>query len=220
MASLRDIARNPRLWNDLFLPKPDVVRYGAALGGAAFASPLGANGRGQAFFLMPSATLNAVGGLQVYLKESLAAGGASNGWAVSVVVGLLNTVVVDAGYKTIIVNRTAAATLATLKAVIDAAATGLESRYYSGETGASTSVVGELVTDNGHEPVNTWVRVVCGNNIFAFISENAPVNSAEAELVSLHRPFLASLRPNERIWIARQGSTNRGASIAVWKLKV
>ena len=145
-----------------FLPKADIIRYNSALAGNAYTSQLGVDGLGQAFFLITS---SGNGGLQVFIKSSLKAGAESNGFAVSFSQENANDVSVDEDAKTIVIEHTAAATLAQLKALIDAAATGLESRYYDGQTGTGTVTPLDLVTrKRARPPVDTWIRIHYGWN--------------------------------------------------------
>ena len=217
----RDLSRAERVSGIYgeFLPKPDVTRYNTALAGASYSARLGVDGLGQAFFLIPTSTAADTGGLQVFLKTSLAEGALSNGWKVDAAVAAAAAVTVDDDARTIVIGYLATTALSAIKTLVDATTTGLESRYYAGQDGTGVLAAVDETTENGHDPLDSWFLVRVDGKTFVHIGEAAPSDDQESIFIpGAAVTYRSALPKGSRIWVKRVGGTNVDGSIELWKL--
>lgn len=201
---------------------PDIGRCGniSPPNTGPFTAELGADGLGQAFFRIPSGGAGQTGGLEVYLKASKAAGVAGHAMPIDVAVG--NRPAASVANGRIDLTIPANETLGDLKAVIDAAATGMESRYYDDAVATNAVDADEIprIVSGGHEPVPTLVRLAARTfGVYFRMSPEAP-GDENWDGVMLHRHSRRDffvMPPGCRFWMRSNGNAAQSASLSIWK---
>ena len=215
----------PRLPLPGVLPPPDRAIYRDNLFGNAWASILGFDGLGNAYFDIPATGGSTSGGLRVFLQGTLA-GAAGDRYVASVVRDTTTAVAIDTAAKTIVVDAAASATLSALKTAIDAEAT-LTSRYYDdGAAGNTAALVAERRVEAGHAPEDVVARVVATGTVLVYVGPEAPDSDIDVgsdtgiegvRIQGASQETLYVVPAGSRIWLRRAGSSDLGGSLEIWR---
>lgn len=195
--------------------------YEAAMFGATWARKT-ANGFGTQGYVDLNTNGSGVQGLRLSVARTVAIGEESNGFEITLTIGLVVAASYDADAKKLALTALASTTQAALKAIIELVTDDpIIPSYYGGETGTGLiNSAGDFgVTWGATADRASMVEVRANGGVLVHLGTAAPsADSLTQYIRPAYGPWIRYLPAGWSVWTKRLATSNTAGGIMVWEL--